>query len=101
MIVQDVLVRANITTGRRLEANWEDQTAEVRDDVRMHNWLEPHERVLVICLVLLVDLFIHRGEELLVNDSWDLVLPVLEDVAGQRLVQRIIAHNVRVLREPC
>ena len=101
MIVQDVLVRANITTRRRLEANWEDQTAEVRDDVRMRNWLKPHERVLVICLVLLVDLLIHRGEEFLVGDSWDLILPVLENVAGQRLVQRIIAHNVRVLREPC
>ena len=64
MVIEHVHGRSNFTTGRSLETDREDKALHNASLIRERHRLEPHLLCLVISLVLLMNLFVHRGEVL-------------------------------------
>lgn len=65
VIIEDMLIRTNLTTWRLSETNWElcasITTWKLRDLIGDLNRLKPHRVVSIICLVLCEKLLVHRS----------------------------------------
>lgn len=95
MVVQNVLVRTNLTTGRSLKSDGVLLTTSSasRDLIGHLNRLKPHGVVDVICLVSVKNLLIHWSKESLVSNSWFVEVQILEVVSRVGLVKRIITNH--------
>ena len=99
MVVQDVLVRADLATRRLLETDLEDVSTLEANLIWEGNGLEPHLLLIIVGLSLLEDLLVERRKIGLVEVAGDEEHRVLGGVTGEWLVKRVVADNVLVLGE--
>lgn len=98
MVVQDMVRGSKFTSWWKLEANCPGGSACDWERVG-GNWLEPHQGVLVVLLVFLVDLGVERGQVDSVSFTGKLKAKVVEWISGERFVKWIVSNNVWVLCE--
>lgn len=98
MIVQDMVRGANFTSGWKFEANCEGSATCDWERVSRH-WLKPHQGVLVVLLILLVNLGVERGKVDSIRFAGNYKTKVMEWVAREWLVKGIVSNNVWVLGE--
>jgi len=97
-----MLVGADFTTWRLLESDGKlKATSSTGGDlIRYLNRLEPHSVVNIVGLISFENLRVHGSKQLLIGLSRLVEAQVLQVVSRVRLIQRIVAHDVLVTREP-
>lgn len=102
VIIEDVMVGANLGTRRFSESNWEDgATEEVSIDIWACHWLEPHDSFIIVLDVLIKHFCIGRLQVFVVHDAWDLQSWILNVVRGERLVKWVVTDNVGIASKSC
>lgn len=99
MVVKDMDIRSNFTTGRSFKTNIEDESGCDTDLIREGNGLEPHLLFDIMRLVLAEDVLVHRGQVLLVHMSGNEEHRVLGRVGWEWLVKRIVTNDIGVVSE--
>ena len=99
MVIEDVLIRADLTTRGDIETNIEDHARKNTNLIWERNWLEPHLLFAVVRLILLIKFLIHGGEVSLVHVAWDEKMRVPGGVRREWLIKRIVTNDVGVVSE--
>ena len=100
MVVEDVVSRADLTTGRSAEPNRVDSASvSPAINIRICDRFEPHKSLLIILDIFVKDGSVGGSQMLAVHDTRDTERWVLDVVAGEGLVERIKSDNIGVLGE--
>jgi len=100
MIIQNMLIRANIGTWWNCESHWEDSsTIKPTIHIVLGSWLEPHDGLGIICLVFTINFAVGWLKVLVVEFARDTESWVSYIISWIWLIQRIIADYIRVSRK--
>jgi hypothetical protein len=99
MVVEDVEVRADLTTWRNLETGRENEATEVTKLIGHLSTFEVHNRVRVVFLPLSMNALVHRSKSNSVEFTWDVESRVSNVVTWVGLVDGIETNDSRVVSE--
>ena len=102
VIIQDLMIWANLGTRRFSEFDWEDGvTRESSIDIWVCHWLKPYDRFSIVLDVFIRHFYISRLRVLVIHDAQDLQVWIPIVVCGKWFVKWVITSSVGIVRKLC